>query len=173
MGIFLDWARSASRALHRSLGSARDRRTMLTALLGIASLVLGAAPVLPEEEPAADPGHRVLETVSLQGGAVLVTRAEVGTLSYSDCASGTTCIWTASLYGGTLFQFNQPGAVIGLPAVPIGSYANKRSKRSTFYETAGGGGRSVCAGPWTRNQAVGGWLAGARSLIQNATATSC
>lgn len=173
MGIFLDWARSASNALHRSLGSARERRTVLTALLGVASLLLGATPVLPEDEPVADPGHRVLETVSLQGGAVTVVHAEVGTLSYGDCASGTTCIWTGPFYGGTMFQLDQPGAVIGLPAVTIGSYANKRSKRSTFYETAGGGGSSVCAGPWTRNQAVGGWLAGARSLIQNATATSC
>lgn len=172
MGIFLDWARSASHALQGSLGSARERRTMLTVVVGLVSLLLGATPVVPDG-PAAEPGRRVLETVRMQGGAVLVTHAEVGTLSYDDCSSGYTCIWTSSLYGGTLFQYSQPGAVIGLPSVPIGSYANKRSRRATFYETAGGGGRSVCAAPWTRNQAVAGWLVGARSLIQNATATTC
>lgn len=172
MGILLDWARSASRALHRSLGGALDRRTAVTAVIGVATLLLGATPVLPEDEPAADT-RRVLETTRLQGGAVLITQAQVGTLSYDDCTSGYTCVWTASLYGGTLFQYNQPGAVVTLPSVTIGSYANRRSKRTTFYETAGGGGRSVCAAPWTRNQAVAGWLTGARSLIQNAAATSC
>jgi hypothetical protein len=104
---------------------------------------------------------------------VLVTHAEVGTLAFDDCTAGYTCVWTASLYGGTLFQYDQPGAVLGIPSVPVGSYANRRAKRTTFYESGGGGGRSVCASPWTRNQAVAGWLSGARSLIQNATATSC
>lgn len=146
---------------------------MLTAVLGVTTLLLGATPVLPEDEPDAGPAGRVVETTTLQGGAVLVTQAEVGVLSFSDCRSGYTCIWTSSLYGGTLFQYAQPGTVIPLPAVPIGSYANRRSKRATFYETAGGGGSSVCAAPWTQNQAVGGWLVGARSLIQNATASSC
>jgi hypothetical protein len=178
MGIYLDWARSASRALHGALTGARERRTALTALIGIVSLLVAAAPVppdapaglVPAPAPAAD--ERVLRTERLTDGT-LVTRAEVGTLALSDCPVGSTCIWTSPLYGGTLFQFNHPGTVLTLPAVPIGSYANRRSKRTTFYETTGGGGRAYCAAPWTQNQAVAGWLTGARSIIQSSTSPSC
>ncbi|MGV8976902.1 MAG: peptidase inhibitor family I36 protein [Cellulomonas sp.] len=161
--------------------SRNGRRTSVARYAVLAAVALGLASVpLASSSVAADGGsptdppvERVVSTTSQSDGAILVTTAEVGTLSISDCRSGYTCIWSSPFYAGTLVQYRLPGQYIPLPAFSIGSYTNRYEKRATFYETVGGGGHSACAAPTTSNPAVSGWSSAARSLYQNTTTTSC
>ncbi|NMM17864.1 MAG: hypothetical protein HHJ14_12305 [Cellulomonas sp.] len=149
------------------------------AVVAAAALALATAAVVSPSVAAAvgsstaPPVERVVTTTSQSDGAILVTTAEVGTLSISDCRSGYTCVWSSPFYAGTLVQYRLPGQYIPLPSFSIGSYANLYEKRATFYETVGGGGHSTCAPPATSNPAVSGWSSAARSLYQNTTTTSC
>ena len=149
------------------------------AVVAAAALALATAAVVSPSVAAdvgsstAPPVERVVTTTSQSDGAILVTTAEVGTLSISDCRSGYTCVWSSPFYAGTLVQYRLPGQYIPLPSFSIGSYVNRYEKRATFYETVGGGGHSTCALPATSNPAVSGWLSAARSLYQSTTTTSC
>ena len=150
------------------------RRLVAAAALALAALVLVSPSVAADAgSPTVPPGERVVTTTSQDDGAILVTTAEVGTLSISDCLTGYTCIWSSPFYAGTLVQYRLPGHYIQLPSFPIGSYANRYEKRATFYETVGGGGHSTCALPGASNPAVSGWLSAARSVYQSTTASSC
>ena len=147
--------------------------------MAAAALALATAAVVSPSVAAdvgsstAPPVERVVTTTSQSDGAILVTTAEVGTLSISDCRSGYTCVWSSPFYAGTLVQYRLPGQYIPLPSFSIGSYANLYERRATFYETVGGGGHSTCVPPATSNPAVSGWSSAARSLYQNTTTTSC
>jgi hypothetical protein len=144
------------------------------AALSIAAFTAASPSVAGDVGSPTDPSaDRVVTTLSRADGGILISTAEVGTLSISDCRSGYTCIWSSSLYTGTLVQYRLPGQYIALPSFSIGSYANRYEKRATFYETIGGGGHSTCAPPGTQNAAVSGWLTSARSLYQNTTTTIC
>ena len=149
------------------------------AVVAAAALALATAAVVSPSVAAdvgsstAPPVERVVTTTSQSDGAILVTTAEVGTLSISDCRSGYTSVWSSPFYAGTLVQYRLPGQYIPLPSFSIGSYANRYEKRATFYETVGGGGHSTCVPPATSNPAVSGWSSAARSLYQNTTTTSC
>ena len=150
------------------------RSLVAAAALALAALVLVSPSVAADAgSPTVPPGERVVTTTSQDGGAILVTTAEVGTLSISDCLTGYTCIWSSPFYAGTLVQYRLPGHYIQLPSFSIGSYANRYEKRATFYETVGGGGHSTCALPGASNPAVSGWLSAARSVYQSTTASSC
>lgn len=161
-------------APHRNSSPAAPRRSRrrLAAVVAALGLVVGAT-ALPAVADEPESTARVIRTDSYLGGSLLVTRADVGTLSFIDCKSGYTCIWDSPLYIGVLFQYNNPSTVITLPSTTVASYANKRSYRTKFYELLSGAGSSVCAAPNTQNQAVAGWLLSARSMLQHATATSC
>ncbi|PVU82439.1 hypothetical protein DDP54_04820 [Cellulomonas sp. WB94] len=154
--------------------SATRRSLVVSVALSLATLAV-ASPSFAADvgSPTAPPVDRVVTTTSQRDGAVLVTTAEVGTLSISDCRWGYTCVWSSPFYAGTLVQYRLPGQYIPLPSFPIGSYTNRYEKRATFYETVGGGGHSTCAPPGTSNQSVSGWLSAARSLYQSTTTTSC
>ncbi|HEX5331312.1 MAG TPA: peptidase inhibitor family I36 protein [Cellulomonas sp.] len=150
------------------------RRPVAAAALALATLVLASPSVAADGgSPTVPPGERVVTTTSQAGGAILVTTAEVGTLSISDCRTGYTCVWSSPFYAGTLMQYRLPGQYIPLPSFSIGSYANRYEKRATFYETVGGGGHSTCAVPGASNPAVSGWLSAARSVYQSTTTTIC
>lgn len=158
------------------------RRNRVRGLLGVAAVATGLAlaltgagraPADAETPGVPDADGRVLTTVSLDGGEVLMTTAEFGPLALADCPANRTCIWTGASYTGTMYQYNSPGTLVVLPAVTIGSYANNRSYIATFYATSSGGGSSVCARPQSRNAAVAGWLLGADSLLQSTSVTSC
>jgi Peptidase inhibitor family I36 len=154
--------------------SAVRRHSLAVAALSVATFVVASPSVAGAAgSPTDPPVDRVVTTTSQADGAILVTTAEVGTLSISDCRWGYTCLWSSPLYAGTLVQYRLPGQYIPLPSFSIGSYANRYEKRATFYETVGGGGHSTCAPPATSNAAVTGWLTAARSLYQNTTTTTC
>ncbi len=161
-------------------GSAR--RVRARGLLGVVAVATGLAlaltgagraPADAETPGSPDADGRVLTTVSLDGGAVLMTTAEFGPLALGDCPANKTCIWTGAGYTGTMYQYSSPGSLIVLPAVTIASYANNRSYIATFYATSSGGGASACARPQSRNSAVAGWLLSADSLLQSSSVTSC
>jgi len=147
---------------------------MTVVALSVTTLVVASPSTAADVGAPTDPPvDRVVTTTSQSDGAVLVTTAEVGTLSISDCRSGYTCVWSSPFYAGTLVQYRSPGQYIPLPSFSIGSYANRYEKRATFYETIGGGGHSTCAAPGASNPSVSGWLGAARSLYQSSTTTSC
>lgn len=150
------------------------RRPVAAAALALTALVLASPSVAADAgPPTVPPRERVVTTTSQDDGAILVTTAEVGTLSITDCLTGYTCVWSSPFYAGTLVQYRLPGRYIQLPSFSIGSYANRYEKRATFYETVGGGGHSTCALPGASNPAVSGWLSAARSVYQSTTASSC
>lgn len=154
--------------------SAARRHGLAVAAFSVAAFAVASPSVAGDVgSPTDPPADRVVTTISQADGAILISTAEVGTLSISDCRSGYTCVWSSSLYTGTLVQYRLPGQYIALPSFSIGSYANRYEKRATFYETAGGGGHSTCAAPGTQNAAVSGWLTAARSLYQSTTTTTC
>jgi Peptidase inhibitor family I36 len=153
---------------------AARRCSVAVAALSLATFLVASPSVAGDVGTPTDaPLDRVVTTTSRSDGAVLVTTAEVGTLSISDCRWGYTCVWSSPYYTGTLVQYRSPGQYLPLPSFSIGSYTNRYEKRATFYETVGGGGHSTCAPPGTSNPAVSGWLTAARSLYQSTTTTSC
>ncbi|MFI2754370.1 hypothetical protein ACGIF2_13140 [Cellulomonas sp. P22] len=161
-------------APHQKSSPAAPLRTRrrLAAVIAAFGLVAGAT-ALPAVADEPETTARVIRTDSYLGGSLLVTQADVGTLAFTDCRSGFTCIWDSPLYIGILFQYNNPGNIITLPSITVASYANKRSYRTKFYELLSGAGNEKCAAPNTQNQSVAGWLLGARSMLQHSTATSC
>src|SRR5665647_3565312 len=86
--------------------SAARRHGLAVAAFSVVAFAVASPSVAGDVgSPTDPPADRVVTTISQADGAILISTAEVGTLSISDCRSGYTCVWSSSLYTGTLVQY--------------------------------------------------------------------
>jgi hypothetical protein len=75
----------------------------------------------------------------------VVSPALAGTASSSQCASGQFCVWSGSLFGGTIWPTSASGTVEAPSAVRnSASVLNLNAHAVRVYSGAGATGSSVC-----------------------------
>ena len=131
------------------------------------------APALPAGAAADPAGDSGPVTVSLAGGDVLYTQADVGILSQSDCGVGRFCIWSLPNYTGNMWQFGSNGSLSSLAATSYYSYWNNRSRVAQLSSTSSGGGSYYCIVPGGKTGYMSGWIVNARSVYLASFQTTC
>ena len=92
--------------------------------------------------------------------------------SRSECPSGYFCVWTATNYDGTRYQFNDVGDYNLISADPIWSAYNNRTKRTYLNKYSGKSSTYSCFGPGDYDGALSNWQIHANSAFLS-TYTNC
>jgi peptidase inhibitor family I36 len=111
------------------------------------------------------------------GVAELAVEPQIGTLSYSSCPNGTTCIWADRDYQGRMLQFSATGVWLNLGNYGFNdsadSIANKRGGDSLLAEHTGGGGDRYCYDSFTAASTLGGFGDDASSIYLSTADSRC
>lgn len=144
---------------------------MLVALVTLVGLALPAQAATDVPGPSA-PSTPV--TLSLDGGAVLYTRAAAGVLSASDCGAGYFCLWSLANYTGSMWQYTGSGSTFNLQNTAYMSYRNNRSTVAVLSSApAGGTGLTACIAPYGASSYVSGWARYSESVYLALVQTVC
>lgn len=102
---------------------------------------------------------------------------QIGTLAYSDCPVGWTCIWEDRDYQDRMLQFSSTGYWQNLGNYGFNdnadSIANKRGGDSLLAEHTGGGGDRYCYDSYSASSNLGGFGDDASSIFLSTADHRC
>lgn len=94
---------------------------------------------------------------------------DVDVQSIGQCPSGYFCVWSGTNFTGTIWKTNTTNSYKSIGPSTIHSLYNNRTKRSTLYELAGGGGLSDCYNAGEQYSSLAGWRTTANSTYLSTT----